>query len=76
MRTYEVTPFWEPLDWKVDLSHIKVDQVWYPSLDGTEVPLTIVRNEKTFPSLEDFHPEAPIPTILYVYGGFGVVNEP
>lgn len=37
--------------------------------------MTILRNSKSWPSL-DKKPDAPIPTILYVYGGFGVVNEP
>jgi prolyl oligopeptidase len=75
LETYETTPFWEPLGWKHDLSHIKTDYVWYDSFDGTKVPLTILRNSKTFPSL-DHKPEAPIPTSLYVYGGFANVESP
>lgn len=63
------------MNFTVDLSHIKADYIWYDSEDGTKVPLTLLRNTKTFPSLEE-KPEKPVPTILYVYGGFGVNNEP
>ena len=46
----------------------------YPSLDGTMVPMTIVRNKDVLPSL-DFKPDKPIPTLIDVYGGFFVVEE-
>ena len=46
----------------------------YPSLDGTMVPMTIVRNKNVLPSL-DFRPTKPIPTQIDLYGGFGVIHE-
>jgi prolyl oligopeptidase len=50
------------------------DRVFYPSNDGTEIPMFIVRHKDVLPTL-DFKPEKPIPTLMYVYGGFGIVND-
>ena len=49
------------------------DRVFYKSKDGTEVPIFLVRHKSVLPTL-DSKPEGPIPTLLYVYGGFGVSN--
>lgn len=73
MNTYELSPFWQLKNFTVDLSHIVVDETSYNSSDGTTVPLTIVRNSKFFPSLDE-KPSEPVPTILYVYGGFASSN--
>jgi prolyl oligopeptidase len=49
------------------------DRVFYKSKDGTEVPIFLVRHKDVLPTL-DSKPEGPIPTLLFVYGGFGVSN--
>ena len=41
------------------------EQVFYPSRDGTRVPMTLVRRS-------DVRPDARTPTVLYGYGGFNV----
>lgn len=51
-----------------------VDRIFYPSKDGTKVPMFVVRHKDVLPTL-DSKPAKPIPTLLYGYGGFGVTNE-
>lgn len=50
-----------------------VDRIFYPSKDGTQVPMFIVRSKDVLPTL-DSKPDKPIPTMMFVYGGFGVTN--
>jgi prolyl oligopeptidase len=45
------------------------EQVFYPSRDGTRVPMTIVRRK-------DVRPDGATPTVLYGYGGFNVALLP
>ena len=52
MDTYDISVFFEPKTFNADLSHIKTDYIWYDSFDGTKVPLTILRNSKSWPSLD------------------------
>jgi len=49
--------------------------VFYPSKDGTKVPMFMVRKKSTLPSVDSV-PEKPIPTVLYGYGGFNVSITP
>lgn len=51
-----------------------VDRVFYPSSDGTEIPMFLVRHKDVLPSL-DSKPEKPIPTLMFGYGGFGTTND-
>ncbi len=54
------------VDASIDLA---VEQVWYESSDGTEVPMFVVRREGV--ALEGDNP-----TLLYGYGGFEVSQTP
>ena len=45
----------------------RVTQVFYPSRDGTRVPMFVVRHA-------DVH--GPVPTLLYGYGGFNIALSP
>lgn len=58
------------LDEKINLKDFKTDLVHYKSKDGTEIPMFIVRKKSVLPSLTS-KPKKPIPTLIYVYGGFG-----
>jgi prolyl oligopeptidase len=60
---------WAQVELPVDTSRFAVDQVWYPSKDGTRISMFIVRRT-------DVQPTGQIPTILYGYGGFNVNMTP
>ena len=49
--------------------HYLVEQVGYPSTDGTEVPMFLVRRHDTTPG-----PDTPV--VLTGYGGFAIANGP
>jgi prolyl oligopeptidase len=46
------------------------DRIEYESKDGTKVPMFLIRKKSTLPDLSK-RPKKPIPTLIYVYGGFG-----
>lgn len=48
---------------------MQVEQVWYPSKDGTQVPMFIV-------SRSDLVRNGDTPTVLHGYGGFQLTNSP
>ena len=48
---------------QVDLDEIAVEQRFYASKDGTEVPMFIIRRKDV---------TGPAPTLLYAYGGFAI----
>lgn len=58
------------IDKSIDPKAFKSELTYYKSKDGTEIPLFIVRKKSVLPSL-DTKPAKPIPTLIYVYGGFG-----
>jgi prolyl oligopeptidase len=47
----------------------EVQQVWYPSKDGTRIPMFLMHRK-------DLKPDGSTPTILYGYGGFNVSLTP
>jgi prolyl oligopeptidase len=57
------------VDAKVDASAYEVKQAWYPSRDGTKVPMFVV-HKKGLPL------DGRRPTVLYGYGGFNVNMTP
>jgi len=50
-------------------SNYKVEQVFYPSKDGTKIPMFITMRK-------DFVPDASSPCLLYGYGGFSISLTP
>lgn len=58
---------WARPELKIDPSQIEVEQHFYPSKDGTQVPLFVVRRRDV---------TGPAPTLLYGYGGFGISQLP
>jgi prolyl oligopeptidase len=57
------------VDAKVDAAAYEVKQVWYPSKDGTKVPMFLVQKKGL--ALDGRRP-----TLLYGYGGFNVNMTP
>ncbi|MDQ6725581.1 MAG: prolyl oligopeptidase family serine peptidase, partial [Actinomycetota bacterium] len=53
----------------VDAGTFDVEQVFYPSTDGTDVPMFLIRSTGTRPGPET-------PTLLTAYGGFAIANTP
>lgn len=51
----------------IDLTNIMVEQYFYASKDGTQVPIFVVRRDDV---------TAPAPTMLTAYGGFGISMVP
>jgi prolyl oligopeptidase len=60
---------WERPDVPVDPTSVEVEQVWYPSKDGTKVSMFVVHKKGL--TLDGARP-----TILYGYGGFNVSSTP
>ena len=48
---------------------IEVEQVWYPSKDGTKISMFLVHQK-------DWKPSTKTPTLLYGYGGFNISLTP
>ena len=53
----------------IDPQTATVQQVWYPSRDGTKIPMFLVHGK-------DITKNANNPIYLYGYGGFGISNGP
>ncbi len=60
------TAWFEP-DVEADLDAIIVEQQFFTSEDGTEMPMFVVRRSDV---------TGPAPTLLYAYGGFGISMQP
>ena len=58
---------WSEAKVAIDLNRIAVEQRFYPSKDGTRVPMFIVRRKDV---------TRPAPTLLTAYGGFGLIDPP
>ena len=60
---------WTHFESPVDADTFAVEQVFYPSIDGTDVPMFLVRAAGTAVTSET-------PTLLTAYGGFSITNVP
>ena len=60
---------WERPEAPVDPSSVEVEQVWYPSKDGTRVSMFLVHKKGLVK-------KGDTPTLLYGYGGFNVNMTP
>ena len=66
----KATPeLWERPDAPVDPAMVEVEQVWYPSKDGTRISMFLVHKKGLARTGET-------PTLLYGYGGFNVNMTP
>ena len=64
----ERTVWWKP-GVSIDADAIEVRQVWYPSKDGTKIPMFIMHKK-------GLKPDGNSPTLLTGYGGFTVSETP
>lgn len=60
---------WSPSPSPVDAAAFAVEQVFYPSTDGTGIPMFLVRSART-------RIAGDTPTLLTAYGGFAISNSP
>jgi prolyl oligopeptidase len=60
---------WERPEAPVDPSAVEVEQVWYPSKDGTRISMFLVHKK-------GLAKQGDTPTLLYGYGGFNVNMTP
>ena len=63
------TRLWSAVKVPVDASALEVEQVWYPSKDGTRISMFVVRRK-------DMPRDGSTPFLLYGYGGFSVSERP
>ena len=68
LKTKE-SALWERPKVPVDPSTVEVKQVFYPSKDGTKVPMFLVHRK-------GLKLDGTNPTLLYAYGGFNVSSTP
>lgn len=64
--TGTLTPWAKP-SLGFDVDEIAVEQHFYPSKDGVSIPLFVIRRKGV---------QAPAPTLLYGYGGYGISLTP
>jgi prolyl oligopeptidase len=67
-KSGKATPFAQP-KLSFDPASILVEQIFYPSKDGTKIPMFVVRRK-------DIDLSKGAPTILYGYGGFNISQTP
>ena len=60
-------PVWHAPKLAFDPAAFRVEQVFYPSKDGTRIPMFVVRQKSA---------TGPVPTLLYGYGGFNISMPP
>jgi prolyl oligopeptidase len=63
------TRLWSRLELPIDPSPYTVEQVWYPSKDGTKISMFVVRRK-------ELKKDGSTPALLYGYGGFQVSLTP
>lgn len=63
------TTLWNEVKVPIDPEPYTVEQVFYPSKDGTKIPMFVVRRK-------DMPNDGSTPFILYGYGGFSVTMSP
>ncbi|MCW5807815.1 MAG: S9 family peptidase [Deltaproteobacteria bacterium] len=63
------TSVWTKIELPIDTSEMVTEQVFYPSKDGTQVSMFLVRKRSAVRDGKN-------PTILYGYGGFNVSQTP
>jgi prolyl oligopeptidase len=68
LETLDQTP-WDEGAWDVDPESVVVQQVRYPSKDGTEIPLYLFYRRGT-------EADGTNPTLLFGYGGFNAAQTP
>ncbi len=73
-RVDVATPHAQPELWEqpkvpVDPSSVEVEQVWYPSKDGTKISMFLVHKK-------GLAKNGRVPTLLYGYGGFSISLTP
>ncbi len=68
LKTGDRTP-WDERAWDVDPESVVVQQVRYPSKDGTEIPLYLFYRRGT-------EADGNNPTLLFGYGGFNAAQTP
>lgn len=75
MDTYECKRIFQTKLGAIDMDNFQTDQVWFPSKDGTKIPMFVIRKKTTLPTMDSV-PEKPIVTMMYGYGGFNVNITP
>jgi prolyl oligopeptidase len=60
---------WEQVETGIDFSAYEVEQVKYPSKDGTLITMFLAHQK-------NFKPDGKTPTLLYAYGGFNISLTP
>lgn len=60
---------WQSPEVPVDPESVEVEQVWYPSKDGTPISMFLVHQK-------GLKPNGATPTLLYGYGGFNISLTP
>ncbi len=58
---------WSEAKVAINLTEIAVEQLFYPSKDGTRIPMFIIRRKDI---------SGPAPTLLYAYGGWAISEPP
>jgi prolyl oligopeptidase len=60
---------WRQVETGIDFSAYEVEQVKYPSKDGTPITMFLAHQK-------NFKPDGQTPTLLYAYGGFNIILTP
>ena len=74
LKNLQLTKRCQVHDVLVDTSHVKTEHLKIPSTDGSLVPATVHYNSKVLKDLSS-KPEAPLPTLISFYAGFGVSDS-
>ena len=69
LQPHAAPELWERPDVPVDPTIAQVEQVWYPSKDGTKISMFLIHKK-------GLRPDGDAPTMLTGYGGFNVSQTP